>query len=506
MKRLAINGRLLARNAFLNFVGQAASLVVGLITIPIIIHGLGTERFGFLSLVWVILGYFSIFDLGIGRAATKYVAEALGKGEADQVPRLVWTALAAQAILGILGSIVLAFITPLLVEHVLNIPSGLKWEAKAVFYLLTLSIPILLISASLSGTLEAAQRFDLVNGVRISSSISTQVLTVVGLSLGWQLPGIVTLTLATRLVALLALAFLNIRLFPALNKFSVNVAIFPRFLAFGGWVTVTHVAGPVLVYLERFMIGSLVSMGAVGYYTAPYEALNRLWIIPGSLATVLFPAFSALEGTKDRQRLSNLLARATKYIILVLGPIVVVITVFADKLLGIWLGSDFAAKSSKALQILAVGVLVNSLAHIPYALIQGMGRPDLTGKIHLLELPIYVGAAWLLVSSWGIPGAAAAWTFRVALDTFLLFVAALRVGRFSLHSLAANGLTFAGISLLLLAVVAYGLKSMTRSIPFPIQAVLFAGVLGLFACIVWNKGLDTLDKEVLKKRYGLDRK
>jgi hypothetical protein len=33
----------------------------------------------------VVLGYFTIFDLGLGRATTKYVADALAKDEGDQV-------------------------------------------------------------------------------------------------------------------------------------------------------------------------------------------------------------------------------------------------------------------------------------------------------------------------------------------------------------------------------------------------------------------------------------
>jgi len=66
-------------------------LLIGVITIPFIIRGLGTERFGLLSLAWVILGYFAIFDLGLGRATTKFIAEALGKGEKEKVPSLLWT-------------------------------------------------------------------------------------------------------------------------------------------------------------------------------------------------------------------------------------------------------------------------------------------------------------------------------------------------------------------------------------------------------------------------------
>jgi O-antigen/teichoic acid export membrane protein len=101
MSRLEISGRLLARNTLINFVGQVIPLAIGVIAIPIIVRGLGTDRFGLLSLAWVVLGYFTIFDLGLGRATTKYVAEALGKGEEEKVPNLVWTTVAIQLILGL---------------------------------------------------------------------------------------------------------------------------------------------------------------------------------------------------------------------------------------------------------------------------------------------------------------------------------------------------------------------------------------------------------------------
>ncbi|MCI0403070.1 MAG: flippase, partial [Acidobacteria bacterium] len=54
---------------------------MGVLCIPPIIAGLGAERFGLLALAWAVLGYFNIFDLGLGRATTKFVAESLGRGE-----------------------------------------------------------------------------------------------------------------------------------------------------------------------------------------------------------------------------------------------------------------------------------------------------------------------------------------------------------------------------------------------------------------------------------------
>lgn len=446
MNRLEISGRVLARNTLLNFVGQMVPLGIGVIAIPYIVRGLGTDRFGLLSLAWVVLGYFAIFDLGLGRATIKYVAEALVKGEEEQVPILVWTTVTIQLILGLLGAVILASITPLSVERVLNIPNGLIKEARVTFYLLALSIPIILVSSSFSGVLEAKQRFDLVNSIRVPSHACTFLMPLVGLMLGLKLPGIVVLILGVRLGTLIAFLAISIRIFPNIKTFTIQPVLFLRLFKFGGWVTVSSIVGPILVYLDRFLIGSILSMTAVAFYTAPYEVVTRLWIIPFSLTMTLFPAFSALERDKDQERIGTFFFTSLKYVFIILGPIVLILLIFGKKILQMWLGADFASQSAIVFQILAIGVLINSLAHVPYSFLQGTGRPDIPAKFHLLELPLHLVIAWFFINHWGITGAALAWAIRVSLDTILLFAATFKILHFSPRLLISNGLTFKGFS------------------------------------------------------------
>jgi O-antigen/teichoic acid export membrane protein len=497
--QLKISGSLLARNTLINLVGQAAPLLVAVITIPFIVRDLGTERFGLLSMAWVVLGYFTIFDLGLGRATTKYVAEALGKGEGDQIPQIIWTAVTFQAILGFVGALALFVITDFLVGRVLNIPPQLLGEAKDTFHLLAFSIPVVLVSSSFSGVMEAAQRFDLVNAVKIPSSILTYLLPLVGLSLGLGLPGIVALILLARTVTLVAFVVMNLSIIPKLRKYSVSFNLFLQLFAYGGWVTVTSVVSPILVYLDRFLIGAILTIAAVAYYVAPYEAVTRLWIISASLTATLFPAFSALEGVKDRQKLGTFFARSVKYILLASGPIVVVIGLFAKEILQIWLGNDFAAESTVAMQILVFGVLINSLAQTPFALLQGTGRPDIPAKFHLLELPVYIGIAWILVSEFGIAGAAGAWTVRVVLDALLLFWATFKLYRFSPSLLAENGTKLAFFEIVMLAAISYVLKAFAYALPMSVQSLLFIGLLASFAFFAWNYVLDDSDRGMVLK-------
>jgi O-antigen/teichoic acid export membrane protein len=183
----------LARNTLLNLAGQVIPLVVAVAAIPLIVRGLGPARFGILSLVWVVVGYASIFDLGLGRAATKRVAEALGRGEAGAVPQVAWTAMLAQTITGVAGGLVLAALVPTIAGRLLKIPPGLVAEATGSFYVLALDIPAILVLSSLRGVLEASQRFALVNAIRVPLATSNFVLPLVGVLLDWDLPRIVAL-------------------------------------------------------------------------------------------------------------------------------------------------------------------------------------------------------------------------------------------------------------------------------------------------------------------------
>src|SRR5712664_3545251 len=114
------SGRLLARNTVWNLIGNGAPLIVAVFSIPILIHGLGKDRFGVLTLAWALIGYASLFDIGLGRALTQLVAKKLGSGEDHEIPALVWTSLLLMALLGVLGAGVVGLLSPLLVHRVLN--------------------------------------------------------------------------------------------------------------------------------------------------------------------------------------------------------------------------------------------------------------------------------------------------------------------------------------------------------------------------------------------------
>lgn len=463
-----IAGRTVARNAFLNFAGQGVPLVVGTITIPFTIRWLGPNRFGILALVWVLIGYLNVFDLGLGRATTKFVAAAMGRDERE-IPSLVGTAGAAQLLLGVVGAVVLWLGAPTLVDRVLSLPPSVAEEARGAFTVLALSAPVVLVSTSVRGVLEAAQRFDLVNAVRVPMGTMHFVLPLLGAAAGWPLSRIVLSILMLQAAGMVGQYLLCLRVFPALRRPRVEVRAFKRLLAFGGWVAVSGLVGPILVYLDRFAIAALLSIAAVGYYAAPYEIVTRLSIIPVSLVVALFPVFSAFHDAP--RHLETLAARSLRALLLAMGVVIVATVALASDIVTVWLGPEVAGIVTVPLQILAAGVLVNSLAYVPYSLLQAIGRPDVTGKIHLVELPIHFVLVWVLVDSFGLVGAALAWSIRCAVDAVLLFLAAARLGPLGYGSLRSSGVPALAAWVVVLGLAALAVSSVP-SFPLRVGALI----------------------------------
>ena len=413
---------LLVKNTLFNLLGQIAPLIVGIFAMPVLIRELGTERFGLLALAWSVIGYFSLLDLGLGRALTRLVAEKIAAKLELEIPSMAWTALILMLLLGLAGTGLLMMSSSWLVYKMLKIPVDLQQETLKSFYIVALSIPVVTSTAGLRGILEAKQRFDMVNLVRFPLGIFTFLGPLAVLPFSKNLFDIIVVLLVGRILAGVAYLYLCIRCIPDLvHNISLNANKIRPLLSFGGWMTVTNIIGPVMMYFDRFAIGSLISITAVAYYTTPYEVVTKLLIIPAALAAVLFPAFAA-SFAHDRERTRQLFVKGLKYTYIVLFPLCLLITAFAYEGLSFWLGTEFANHSSRVLQWIAIGIFINGLTHIPFAFVQGLGHPDLTAKLHVVELPIYLVLLFALISLFNIEGAAIAWLIRVTLDCLLLLV------------------------------------------------------------------------------------
>jgi len=424
-----LQGPLLVRNVIWNLLGTGSPLLVAFVSIPILIHRLGTDRFGVIALAWTLIGYAGLFDLGLGRALTKLVSEKLGSGRQEEIPELFWTSQTMMMALGLVGAAIFALGSHLLVYGILKIPIAIRSDALYSFYALAVSIPVVISTAGLRGFLEAQQAFGLINLVRTPMGIFTFAGPLLVLPFSNHIFPITVALVAGRIAGWMAHLLLCFRVSSALaGELAVRPQHIGSLFSLGGWMTVSNVVGPLMLYIDRFVIGALVSTAAVTYYATPYEVVTKLLIVSGAVSAVMFPAFS-LSSAQDRHRLGTLYRSTTLYLLALLLPLTGVLIAIARPGLSLWLGPDFSMHSYRIAQLLLVGTLALAVGALPFALLQGLGRPDIPAKLNLVELPFYAVALYWLIQTYGVTGAAVAWMLRASIDAGLLIVLAHWIGR-----------------------------------------------------------------------------
>src|SRR3954469_12628790 len=87
-------GKKVLKGSTWSLFGQGGVLLASAVATPFTVKLLGTERYGALALLNLIVGYFAFADLGMGTASTRFGAAAFARHNETEEAEVVWTSLA----------------------------------------------------------------------------------------------------------------------------------------------------------------------------------------------------------------------------------------------------------------------------------------------------------------------------------------------------------------------------------------------------------------------------
>ena len=403
--------------------GLAFPLGIAVLALPRLIEKLGQERFGLLALAWGLIGYAGSLDLGLGRALTQMVAQLRGEGKLCSIPAVLATAGRITLVTGLIGGALIGLAALTGGQALIRAKTTSSSEIQSAMLLLAIALPAQAMSATYRGLNEAFMNFRGISLLRAGLGVVNFAGPLAVSLFTTQLPFLVATLVVSRLIALFIFQRLATKCLesrpetsrPAAYSSSVARSLF----TFGGWVTVSSVASPIMVQADRFVIAATSSAAAVSVYVLPYEMVTQSLILVGAVSSVMFPALSALIKDKPDQWKPYF----RKWLLRVTGLMAVVCTGFAlllPVILPIWLKANFNPVSILVGQVLCLGVFANSIGSMLYALLHAKGRADVTAKLHLIELPIFLVTLFFLTNQFGVIGAAWAWAGRMVFDSIAL--------------------------------------------------------------------------------------
>jgi O-antigen/teichoic acid export membrane protein len=404
-----------ARDSTYNLLGAVLPVAVSLLTVPIYLSVIGEERFGVLALAWLFLGYFGVFDLGLGKATAQRIA-SLGHTSADR-SRIFWGAMGVNTAAGVLGGLVLYVAARVAFEDYFKVSSALREEMLAAVWLLALAVPIATVSGVIGGALMGRQRFREINLISGGASVVSQLATLAtAMLISTDLTWLVLTVVVTRVLTLILLFYECRRHAIGGEPLITTKAEVVALLGFGGWVTISGLVSPLMVVLDRFVIGGMLGAVAVAIYTVPWQLAQRALILPGAIQSALFPRQASADETEQIRLTQTGIAAIAAILTPVIG-----LGIFAmEPFLKVWIGGNFHVQAAPVGQIALLGFWANGMAYVPFAQIEARGKARIGALVHLAELPAYLAALYLLMMHYGLPGAAVAFSLRCILDGIVL--------------------------------------------------------------------------------------
>jgi len=396
----------LVRNAWANLLAAAIPALVMLGTVPLVVGGLGEAGYGVYSLVTAIVGYFAVIDINVTAGSVKYIAEHNANKDDGKIAETFSFGIATYAGIGLLGAIGIYLGAGWFVRDIFSVPPRLVPEAIATLQLAALGFLLGQMQNYLNSVPQSLMRYDISGRVEMIFGTLVPLATVGILMAGYGLFEVILLRVVASSIHCLILWRAIRRLLPGLRWRWPGERVRGALLGFSAWSFLSRFASLSYAHADKLMIGALVGVTGLAYFTVAATLANRVLGLTFRLSGVFFPAASALAAKGEMVRLDQVYVKATRYVVFLNAAILVLVAVFAHQILGYWMNDDFARNGATILAVMALSQFIDSLTSLPSLVNDGMGHPRVSGLFAVCRAQAGLGIVYVGVAGWGIDGAA----------------------------------------------------------------------------------------------------
>lgn len=405
-----------SKNSLITFITEILTLILSFFVFVAIARILGPTGQGIYSLIILIPGLMLVFgSFGIESANVYFIGSRKYKIEDVAANSFVLSLLLGFVLILIfLGMLVLNPLQRFIESNSIN-PLYL-WVA--IF-----ALPFSLLSSFFRNILRGVGDIKNYNKTRILERISQLIIIIIFLLILKK--GIFAVVLSYAF-ANISGAFFAIYFVKKITKihFFLNIKLLKESFIYGGKTYIANALSFLNYRLNMILIAFFLAPVAVGLYSVAVGVSGKLFIITGSLATVLFTKISSISHT-EANNFTPKVVRHTLFIMIVCS---VLLFLLARPLIEIILGSNFLP-SVLPLIILLPGIVAFGIEGIIATDLSGRGKPQFAAYASFVCLIVNFFLNIIFIPRWGISGAAFASTISCWADTLIILAIFLKISK-----------------------------------------------------------------------------
>lgn len=396
----------LLRNAAHNLAGALLPALALLVTIPLVVHRMGSDAWGALVLITSIVGAFGVLDVNAAAAAVKYVSEHQARGDRQAAAAAARAGLGLQAAVGLVGALALLLLAPWLAGEAFAV--GDRWRAEVEQALRWSGAAFLVtqLQLGLQAVPQGLQRFDVSSRYEALFGSAVPLATLGVVLAGGSLVAIVVARLLLGLLHLGLLARASQHLLPQLRSGAAGRFDWRPLAGYSLWAWLQRLAALLQANADKLIVGAQQSMTALAALAIPQALAGRLFGLLTRVLQVLFPHASALAARGQQPQLGATAVAVQRYALYLAVAACLLGALLARELLHHWLGGRADPASALVLVLVLYALVADAATQVPSLVVDGLGHPRLTALAATVRAVLTLPLGWLAVKLGGVTGLA----------------------------------------------------------------------------------------------------
>ena len=340
---------------------------------PFIISRVGASWYGIWVILFAIVDYINLFDLGVGAATIKYVAEYHALGKYRKILQVIFTTFIFRLIF--IPPLVFAYFFENTILGFFSIDPHDMVDAVFIFRWILLNFALSQFTSVFRNTLIGLQRIHINNLCEILYLLAYAFTTLIVLGSGAGLKSLVIMLFVLRCFLSGAQLFCVTSSIPV---FEGNIGLFDarllkKFFSYGIKLQFNSFAGLINFQFDKLLIGHFLKLDFVAFYEVGSKLAMTIRLLPSILLSPMIPASAELKVYHDCVRLEKLYRQGTKYLFLLAAPLTAFMVAMGPLIMQLWLGGRSHPYAVLALQMLSIGYCFNITAGAALSIGRGIG-------------------------------------------------------------------------------------------------------------------------------------
>jgi O-antigen/teichoic acid export membrane protein len=397
----------IARSVLSNWFATIATLAVGFLLAPFIVHRLGNVAYG----VWVLavssISYLGILDLGMASSVVRFVSKGHAtkdhQGASEALSAVLWVRLQIAAlILALSGGLAAVF------PRLFRVPPAMVLDAREAILIIGVTATISMSFGVFSSTLSALNRYDLRSYVTLAQLAIRVIGVIAVLHAGHGIVAIAFCELVAAIVGNGLLAYVARKIYPELrielSKPRRDVLL--KIWSYSLYAFLQTIATQLVYQSDNLVVGAFITASAVTFYSIGNSLCRYTQQLIGAMTMTFTPAASSYEASGDTAGLRALYLNGTRATMAVSLPIVITLIVRGGSFIGVWMGPQYAKTSGTVLAILATALLFSVPNTTAASIAFGVEKHKTIAKWALAEAVANLTLSIVLARKFGLYGVA----------------------------------------------------------------------------------------------------